>query len=110
MNRAPRIQDSIQIKENLTYAWRIYKHGPARTISNVYSGEYNMPAAVFFDLGNTLIAEINGQWQPYSDALGTLKALQDRGYRFGLLSDWPAVPLSIKYMHPWRDSAGKNYL
>lgn len=51
--------------------------------------ENTPPATIFFDLGDTLITRINGQWQPWNDALDTLKALKESGYRLGLISDWP---------------------
>ena len=42
---------------------------------------------IFFDLGNTLVSRIDDQHLLYSDALETLKALCDRGYRIGVLSN-----------------------
>jgi FMN phosphatase YigB (HAD superfamily) len=44
-------------------------------------------SAVFFDLGNTLVSRIDDQHRLYSDASDTLKALHDRGYRIGVLSN-----------------------
>ena len=44
-------------------------------------------SAVFFDLGNTLVSRIDDQHRLYSDASDTLKALHDRGYRMGVLSN-----------------------
>lgn len=44
-------------------------------------------STVFFDLGNTLVQKIDDQHRLYSDASETLKALYDRGYRIGVLSN-----------------------
>jgi FMN phosphatase YigB (HAD superfamily) len=46
-------------------------------------------SVIFFDLTNTLVSKINGQYQLYSDALDTLEVLHDRGYRLGILSNLP---------------------
>ncbi len=45
------------------------------------------PHTIFFDLGNTLVLRIDDQHLLYSDAPETLKALHDRGYRLGVLSN-----------------------
>ena len=42
---------------------------------------------IFFDLGNTLVLRIDDQHLLYSDAPETLKALHNRGYRIGVLSN-----------------------
>lgn len=42
---------------------------------------------IFFDLGNTLVSRIGDKHLLYSDAPETLKALYDRGYRIGVLSN-----------------------
>jgi len=46
-------------------------------------------STIFFDLGNTLVAKINGKYKLYRDASDTLKLLHGRGYRLGLLSNLP---------------------
>ena len=46
-----------------------------------------MRPAIFFDLTHTLLEKVNGQYYLYSDALETLKALRERGYRLGVISN-----------------------
>lgn len=46
-----------------------------------------MPPAIFFDLTLTLLGKTNDQYHLYSDALDTLKALRERGYRLGVISN-----------------------
>ncbi|MCK9406067.1 MAG: HAD hydrolase-like protein [Methanothrix sp.] len=46
-----------------------------------------MRSAIFFDLTQTLLEKVNGQYYLYSDALDTLKGLRERGYRLGLISN-----------------------
>ena len=46
-----------------------------------------MRPAIFFDLTLTLLGKINEQYHLYSDALDTLKALRERGYRLGVISN-----------------------
>lgn len=46
-----------------------------------------IPSTVFFDLGNTLVSRIDDQHRLYSDVPDTLKALHDRGYRIGVISN-----------------------
>ncbi len=46
-----------------------------------------LSSTVFFDLGNTLVSRIDDQHLLYSDAPETLKALHDRGYSIGVLSN-----------------------
>ena len=46
-----------------------------------------MRPAIFFDLTHTLLGKTNEQYHLYSDALDTLKALRERGYRLGVISN-----------------------
>ncbi len=46
-----------------------------------------MQPAIFFDLTQTLLEKVNGQYYLFSDALDTLKGLRERGYRLGVISN-----------------------
>jgi len=46
-----------------------------------------MRPAIFFDLTHTLLEKTNERYHLYSDALDTLKALLERGYRLGVISN-----------------------
>jgi len=66
----------------------LYRKYPLYALQNTLIMTPPSPV-IFFDLGNTLVSRINGRYRLYGDAIETLRALRDRGYRLGLLSNLP---------------------
>lgn len=53
---------------------------------DIITGDSLAPA-IFFDLTHTLLGKTDGEYHLYSDTLDTLKALRERGYRLGVISN-----------------------
>lgn len=64
-----------------------------------------MRPAIFFDLTHTLLEKTNERYHLYSDALDTLKALLERGYRLGVISNLSEV-VTADEVHSFLEQCG----